>query len=267
MKFYDQLASTYDYFIDWDKRIKNEDPFLQHLFRESLGNSVLDLGCGNGAYANYLAELGFNIVGIDSSREMIEAAKQKAVELDVDAEFQNLHLTSFAQSINVTFDNIISLGNTLAHVLEESQMLQMFQECIQCLKPSGTAIFHTLNYGRILENKRRDFPVKHYASDGQEHLFLRFYNFDMPFLDFNMVVASREGDAWTSRSMQLKHKPWMKGDLQRLARKAGFTNIMHYGGFDFSDFDPDESENLIMVCELGDEELEPFKVKAKARGK
>ena len=27
MKFYNQLARLYDHFIDWEQRIKNEDPF------------------------------------------------------------------------------------------------------------------------------------------------------------------------------------------------------------------------------------------------
>jgi len=82
MKFYDHLAKTYDYFIDWEARIKNEDPFFQQIFRESLGNSVLDLGCGTGGYDIYLAEMGFNVVGIDSSRQMINAAQARAEEED-----------------------------------------------------------------------------------------------------------------------------------------------------------------------------------------
>jgi len=128
------------------------------------------------------------------------------------------------------------------------------------MKPTGSAVYHVLNYQRILENKRRDFPVKHRQVEDNEYLFMRFYNYEIPFLDFNMVVASKENGQWTSRSMQMKHRPWIKEDLDRIARAAGFTNIMYYGGFDFSDFNPVESEIMLMVCETGDEDLSKYKI-------
>jgi 2-polyprenyl-3-methyl-5-hydroxy-6-metoxy-1,4-benzoquinol methylase len=38
--------------------------------------SILDIGCGTGINANYMASLGFSVIGIDSSREMIRIAKE-----------------------------------------------------------------------------------------------------------------------------------------------------------------------------------------------
>ena len=42
------------------------------------GSRVLDVGCGTGRYALVLAALGFEVVGVDESPEMIRHARQKA---------------------------------------------------------------------------------------------------------------------------------------------------------------------------------------------
>jgi len=41
-----------------------------------LPSKTLDLGCGNGYFANYLSKKGFNVTGIDVSKEIIKFAKE-----------------------------------------------------------------------------------------------------------------------------------------------------------------------------------------------
>lgn len=252
MKVYSNLAPVYDYFIDWDDRIRREDPFFQHLFQERLATSLLDLGCGTGGHSIHWAGLGYNVVGIDSAPDMIEFARQRAEKEELDAEFQCFPMTDFASRIQLKFDGIVCVGNNAAHLLEPAHVKRLFSESVQSLKDTGVAVFHLLNYQRILEHKRRDFPAKSRRVDDKEYLFLRYYDFLSPYLEFHFVVAVRENNEWTSKSYQLKHYPWKKEELIPLAKEAGFTQIMTYGGYDFSEFDPDTSSDLLLVCELGD---------------
>ncbi len=252
MKFYDQIARTYDFFIDWQNRIKREDPFYQHLFRERLAKSILDLGCGTGGHAMHWAEMGYNVIGIDSSKEMIAYAKQMSEERDIDIEFQCMRLNHFATPLQQEFDTIICVGNTISHILERADLLKLFQESVNALKETGIAVFHTLNYRRIVDVKKRDFPVISRTVGDNEYVFIRFYDFLEQHLEFNYVVACRENGEWSSRSHQLKHHPWMKDELISTAKEAGFTAILAYGGYDFSEFDLDKSDNLLLVCELGE---------------
>jgi 2-polyprenyl-3-methyl-5-hydroxy-6-metoxy-1,4-benzoquinol methylase len=262
MKFYDQLAQAYDYFIDWEARIKREDPFYQHLLQERIGTSILDLGCGSGGFSIHWAETGYNVVGIDSSSAMVQQAQKNAEEKEIDIEFQCLQMTDFANKIQQQFDVIICVGNNLAHILEPVKLKRVFTETMKSMKPSGLAVFHILNYHRILDIKRRDFPARNREVDGKEYLFLRFYNFLKDFLEFNMVMAVKEDGQWSSRSMQMKHKPWTHEELIRLAKEAGFTDVMTYGDYQFSEFNAQDSENLIMVCEVNEEldKYEDFEV-------
>ncbi|MBI1387830.1 MAG: methyltransferase domain-containing protein [bacterium] len=254
MKFYDQLAFSYDAFIDWDARIKREDPFYQHIFRERLATSILDAGCGSGGHALHWAGMGYNVVGVDSSPEMIRKAREGAEREELDAEFDCLQLTDFASRLQTRFDAVVCVGNTLSHILNEENMLRFFRESAASLKDTGAAIFHCHNFQRILDVKKRDFPVRTRQLDGKEYVFCRFYDFGPRYLEFNMVVAARdlESGEWASRSMQMLHYPWVKDELLALLKQAGFTQVMCYGGFDFSEFELDKSNDLIMVCEFGE---------------
>ncbi len=254
MKFYDKLAEIYDYFIDWPERIKKEDAFFQHIFRERMGMSILDVGCGTGGHSLHWGDVGYNVIGIDSSSEMIQYAQRMAEEREIDTEFQCMKMTDFSNKLQVQFDTIVCVGNTLAHLIEKETMLRFFQECISSMKITSAAVFHILNYDLILENKRRDFPVKSYKEGDHEYVFMRFYDYLSTHLEFNMIYAIKDEKGWHSKSMQMMHRPWRKEELLELMKEAGFTHIMCYGGYDFSEFNPNKSTDLVFVCELGDTE-------------
>lgn len=47
------------------------------------GETILDLGCGDGALTVKLVEAGANVIGVDGSAEMIEAAKTLGLKAHV----------------------------------------------------------------------------------------------------------------------------------------------------------------------------------------
>ncbi len=254
MKVYNQIAEVYDYFIDWEERIKREDPFFQHLFQERLGASILDLGCGTGGHALHWSEMGYNVVGLDSARDMIEHARLLGEKRELDIEFLCLPLTDFASHLQQQFDAVVCVGNNIPHLLDRLAVQRLFTETVKAMKESGVAIFHVLNYSRILEFNKRDFPVRSMVVGGKEYVFIRFYEFHPEHWDFHFVVAVKEQGNWISHSYVMKHHPWMWDELVGMAQTAGFTQILSYGGYDFSEFNPRESNDLLLVCELGEVE-------------
>lgn len=50
------------------------------LLNPTPGERILDLGCGDGALAKELGERGFSVTGVDSSPEMVEAARINGVD-------------------------------------------------------------------------------------------------------------------------------------------------------------------------------------------
>lgn len=74
---------------------------------------VLDVGCGTGNYAFYLASQGFETVGIDKSDVAIKKARKKVAEKNVDCRFHTLDfldVKALSNFITKPFDLVIDYG-------------------------------------------------------------------------------------------------------------------------------------------------------------
>ena len=75
---YAGFAAVYDLFMDnvpyetWRDRIA--ELLKEYGVKDGL---VLDLGCGTGTMTELLAEAGYDMIGVDSSEEMLELAVEK----------------------------------------------------------------------------------------------------------------------------------------------------------------------------------------------
>ena len=89
---YAEWAATYD--ISRNPMFLAEEPIVHGLLaRYSIG-AALDAACGTGRHAAYLASLGHQVTGIDSTPEMLEMAKAKVPA----AQFETGDLTAIPLS-------------------------------------------------------------------------------------------------------------------------------------------------------------------------
>ncbi len=66
------------------------------------GELILDVGCGDGVLTRRIAEAGARVIGLDSSEEMVEAARERGVDAFV-ADAEDMDLARFGQ-----FDAVFS---------------------------------------------------------------------------------------------------------------------------------------------------------------
>jgi len=101
---------------------------------DQVQGSILDAGCGTGENALFFAGKGHPVVGIDFLELPIQAAKQKAKERGLDAEFLKmdaLTLTTFDRK----FDSVIDSG--LFHVFSDADRLQYVAGLAHVTRPGG----------------------------------------------------------------------------------------------------------------------------------
>lgn len=101
---------------------------------DRITGSVLDVGCGTGDNALYLAEHGRNVTGIDFLAAPIERAKRKADQRNASATFYVSDALALVEW-NQQFDNIVDCG--LFHVFSDDDRKRYVAGLAHVLKPGG----------------------------------------------------------------------------------------------------------------------------------
>lgn len=107
------------------------------------GKRILDVGCGNGFWAQKLQDLGASVVGIDGSTEGIQIAR----ELHPKIRFEQLLATDtlLADLREPAFDAILSV-EVVEHVFDPRGFVK---SCVGALKPGGTLVLTTPYHGYL----------------------------------------------------------------------------------------------------------------------
>lgn len=115
---FSESAAFYDFIYTRLKDYRGESQRLAELIRarSPAARSVLDVACGTGEHARYLAELGFAVDGVDLEPELVALAKRKnptgrfvcqdMVELD----------------LGRTYDAVVSLFSAIGYVRTEDRL-------------------------------------------------------------------------------------------------------------------------------------------------
>jgi SAM-dependent methyltransferase len=101
--------------IPWD--VHQAQPRLMEV--EALGGisgEVLDIGCGLGDNAIYLASRGHSVTGLDGSQAAIEEARRRAAEAGVSVTFEVANATNLT-GYDARFDTVVD--SALYHCLDE----------------------------------------------------------------------------------------------------------------------------------------------------
>lgn len=236
--------------IAWPERIRREWPFLERIFAAVPSRRVLDLGCGTGEHSRHLAAHGFDVVGIDASPAMLEAAVDQPVPENlqfVQADIADIGCVELGQA-----GAALCLGNTLPH-LDEGDLRRFAQGLGDRLLPGAPLVLQVLNYERHRALKTRYLPLNfRQDEDGGELVFLRL----MEVRSDGTVVFSpttlryrpdRDPPVEVLQSRTLVLHGWTWVELWDVFGAAGFSRFRLYGGFDGSPFDPAGSFDLIAV--------------------
>lgn len=107
------------------------------------GKTILDMGCGTGTNTNYIIEKGFDVIGVDASKNMLDVAKK--FYPNIDFKEQDILHTSFEAE---TFDGIV-LSYVINHFNQDG-LRQLECEICRVLKKDGL-IFVSAHVGNSEE--------------------------------------------------------------------------------------------------------------------
>lgn len=104
------------------------------------GARVLDLACGQGRHAHLLAEAGFDVDGVDYSREILEQAKRRGTARTL--RYTRADMRKLPARWTGRFDAVVNLFTSFGFFLDPADDVRVIGEVARVLAPGGTFVFH-----------------------------------------------------------------------------------------------------------------------------
>ena len=141
--FYDRLSPYYDVLqadLDPETFAKTAHDLIDKhctcLGDGKDGKRILcDLGCGNGRVDRVFSKLGYDVIGVDSSYEMLDSARVEDDDL--------LWLCQDITELDLfgSCDVFVSLLDTINHILDEEDVRKIFKSFKNFLNVGGVFVF------------------------------------------------------------------------------------------------------------------------------
>lgn len=132
--YYDGLTKN----VDYKKRAEYFDVLIKK-YCTSGGSYLVDLACGTGSLSEEFASLGYDVVGIDYSEEMLSEALDKKYDSGYSIQYVCQDMTSFELYGNA--DVIICALDSINHLETSDDIRKTIERAYMFLEPGGVFIF------------------------------------------------------------------------------------------------------------------------------
>ena len=209
-------------------------------------NLVLDLGCGTGTLTELMAEVGFDMMGIDMSPEMLQIAMEKRAESGHDI----MYLCQDMRELELycTVGTVICVCDSINYVLEDEEVIETFRRVNNYLYPKGLFIFDfntVYKYSEVIG----DTTI---AENREDCSFIwdNFYEEESHINEYDLTIFVREETEMdVFRRFQETH--YQRGyDLQEMlhfVKAAGLEFVVAFDA-DTEGEVTEETERVLMVC-------------------
>jgi SAM-dependent methyltransferase len=141
---FDTYARYYD-LLYRDKDYAGESEYVAAHIRKQAPQAkhILELGCGTGAHAEYLARMGYIVHGVDMSKAMLARAEARKASLppEVAARLTFGHGDVRTVRTGENYDAVISLFHVMSYQTSDADLEAAFETASVHLQPGGLFLF------------------------------------------------------------------------------------------------------------------------------
>jgi len=224
-----------EYYFDLNNRhlFKYEEALIDKYF--GVGGKVLDIGCGAGRTTLPLGRKGYDVIGLDYSKAMIERAKTSNHYSNVRYTVQDIINTSFNDN---EFDNALFSFNGLMLIYPLDNRIKAMCEISRIIKPGGLLIFTTPFLDNKLDKpywkqKINSYRIANEALTKEDYIIIG-----------DEIINDNENDFFI-------HIPMIE-EVKEMITKSGFSVVLNKRRLDLFSEEINEEElddNYIWVVE------------------
>ncbi|WP_026508102.1 class I SAM-dependent DNA methyltransferase [Butyrivibrio sp. MC2013] len=185
-------------------------------------NLVVELGCGTGSFTTELADMGYDIMGIDNSSEMLQIAMEK----NEARERQILYLEQDMRELELysTAGTFVSVCDSINYLTDPGDVVTTLEKVNNYLYPGGIFIF---DFNTV--HKYRDIIGDTTISEDREDcafIWDNYYDEESCINEYDLAIFVREDSGlyrrFTETHMQ---RGYSLEEMKELVEKSGMTLI------------------------------------------
>ncbi|MEG1994445.1 MAG: class I SAM-dependent methyltransferase [Oscillospiraceae bacterium] len=246
---YGTFASYYDVLtenIDYHKRAEYFDKLIEK-FGGNRNGILLDLACGTGSLTTEFVKLGYDVIGVDGSEEMLSVAIEKKYENNIDVLFlcqdmRNLDLFG-------TIDVSICALDSVNHITDLGDLEKIFDKISLFSNEHALFIFDAntiYKHKEILSDKTFVYDC--------EDVYCVWQNSscgDNNEIEINLDFFEKEEDCYYRSEESFFERAYSVSELTDVLTKTGFEVLAIYGD-DTEDEPKEDTQRLVFVAKLSE---------------
>ena len=225
--------------IKWN--VKNEADFIDKVFELPKGSRILDLACGYGRLSIELASRGYDVLGLDYSKELLEVGRSQAKEKNIKVEFAQGDMRTMQYSNE--FHGVVCWANSFGYFSddENDKVLHLIS---RSLKRHGKLLLDLHNKDSVIRNHLGRKWLR------KDHIFiLTDWSFDARLSRSNIEEIMIDLSVGTVRERVMSMREYTLHEIKRMLKDAGLEFLQVYGdtprGFTLEGFSIDSSMQIL----------------------
>jgi SAM-dependent methyltransferase len=225
--FYHRFAWAYDLIVERPGG-PEVDAVAAVFARHGVGRgaSVVDAGCGTGAYATELALRGFTVTGVDRSRDLVVQAEERARRQGADVESYCADFTLGWRPTRPA-DGVLCRG-VLNDLIDDDDRQRAFASFASWLRPDGTLLVDVRDRESSLRRYDGGRTFERRVDRDADTLTFTSTTTMEPGSDILQLVerwAGTVGDVPVDEEGTFTMRCWTWNSLEDVAHAAGFRNV------------------------------------------
>ncbi len=241
---YDNFSRFYDRLTDNVEYEKRADYFCRLLSLCGIeGGILLDLGCGTGSMSVKMAEKGFEVIGVDSSVGMLNAAQQKMFESGT----RLLLLNQPMQDIDLygTVDCAICVLDGLNHLESADDVKRTFEK-VSLFMNKGGAFAFDVNTIHKHKNVLADNAFV-YEFDDLFCVWQNNYNSDDNSVEISLDFFEEEDGVYYRSGESFSEQAYELADISAWLSQAGFEVVGIFDDLTTDGVRPDSEKAVFLA--------------------
>jgi ubiquinone/menaquinone biosynthesis C-methylase UbiE len=244
LQWYTNIFNDLNY--DWEAIVdqrgtEKEVAFIENVLGKEERRLVLDLCCGTGRHSIVLAQHGWNMIGLDLSKNLLTIAKQRMRQKATDFPIIQADMRYLPFRSRV-FKAVVNMFTSFGYLPSEAEDLKCLHAVQRVLMGNGHFLLDVVNKEYVAKiRKERDWAE-----------YEPFYLLENRILDLRKSMLLSEWTIIRKNTNEVRHiqhnlRMYSFAKIKQMLNKASLGIKQVYGGYDKRKFSPCASRMILLA--------------------